>query len=93
MPTIIAQETLADGLKITVSGASPPTVFIVTSADLPANIKSGTTAACATFVNNLLATQLAGRDFAAVVRVRQVVPLLIDLATGPIGMTQFPSRG
>jgi len=93
MPFIIAQETLADGLRITVSGNNPPTVFTVTSADEPANIKSGTAAACETWLNNLLATQLAGRDFSALTHVHSVVPLVVDLITLPLGVTTWPARG
>ena len=91
MPLLIAQEHLADGLRLTVSGGAAP--IVITSADLPANIKSGTAAACETWVNNRLATLLTGRDFSALVRVHSVVPLVVDLATGPVGMSTFPARG
>jgi hypothetical protein len=80
MPLIISQEELADGLHVVMSGL-PLDEVIVTSADLPNQIKNGTIAECETYINNFLANKLKGYDFVAKVFVISIVPLVVKLVT------------
>ncbi len=92
MPLIISQTALADGIRI-IMGASVQDLVQITSADLPAGIKSGTIAACETYVNGQLATRLAGRGFTTFVKVISIVPLVVQIASAPPGTASWPTRG
>lgn len=89
MPSIVSQEELADGLRITCINGK---VYTGTSNDLPPAIRNGTLAQCEAFVNNFLdkaIRQDGGESWFAKVHVLNIVPLKVILVTSKIPIPDY----
>jgi len=78
MPLLRAIASLADGFSIT---RSDGTILTLTSADIPANVKSQSISAVQTWVNSWL----SARGYNAISEITTVTPLKITVCIGQNG--------